>query len=563
MKSTGGAAKASAATSKSRPAKPTAAKKKQSHPNANELLKVSNTKPKGGGGPSSSSGPGTSSTGSFAFHGTSSGRAAAAAASASFGAALSADDGYEDQRDGTEYRPDASATAKGPGGGEDESEDEVDLRLYCLCRQLYDDRFMLGCEKCVWCLFLTVGLGISVLTGHSSCDDWFHPNCIGLEEYQCDLLEHFYCEACQRGEAFCSSSLHHIHARPPYDLHQNDSTDAFSSLCRLPADPNLKIVWRHRCANGLRHPVPASSDACWRASHPPMSKYCSKECGIEAMERRLLPYTKQKAGLRFEADERDEGVKREMKRLFMGVRERKRREAVVLRVDDGTGADVGADAEVKREPGATDGIADASNRGKGLVIPPGMVVLSPKSRLTSDLAALQHDLRETLCELQMRTRELSFILARAGLVKLAVSWSDKPENVQKCCFDSRMLMDGEDWEEWVEGEGRSVLEGVMMDGPGGSAPLPMLASSQSRHTTTTNGREARPEQETQTTPPEGEESGLEDEMGVEDEDSPWCDGRRKCERHAGWQKLQVAECDLNRGIKVRILVIHSLCPFRR
>ena len=292
-----------------------------------------------------------------------------------------------------------------------------------------------------------------------------------------------------------------------------------------------------------------------------MSKYCSKECGIEAMERRLLPYAKRKVGLSVEADERDDGVKREMKRLFAGVQGRKRREAVVLRVDDGPRADAGVDVEVKREPGATGGIVGASNGGKGLVIPPGMVVQSPGSRLTSDLETLQHDLAETVCELQMRTRELSFILARAGLVKLAVSWSDKPENVQKCCFDSRMLMDGEDWEEWVEGEGRVVLEGVTEDGHGGSAPLHALASTQPRQTTT-NGREARLEQESQTTPPEGgEESGLEDEMGVEDEDSPWCDGRRKCERHSGWQKLQVAECDLNRGIKARTFIIHSHCPF--
>jgi hypothetical protein len=82
------------------------------------------------------------------LHGTSSGRAAAAAASASFGAVLDADDGYEDLRDGAEYRPDAAATAKGQGGGEDDSEEEVDMRLYCVCRQLYDDLFMLGCEKC-------------------------------------------------------------------------------------------------------------------------------------------------------------------------------------------------------------------------------------------------------------------------------------------------------------------------------------------------------------------------------------------------------------------------------
>ena len=148
-KSTGGAAKASAATSKSRAAKAAAAKNKQSHPNANELLKVGSTKSKGGGGASSSLAGGA---GSFTFHGTSSGRAAAAAATALFGAALDADDGYEDQRDGTEYRPDGPAN-KGPGGAEEESEEEIDMRLYCVCKQLYDDRFMLGCEKCVWFCF--------------------------------------------------------------------------------------------------------------------------------------------------------------------------------------------------------------------------------------------------------------------------------------------------------------------------------------------------------------------------------------------------------------------------
>ena len=144
-KSTGGAAKASAATSKIR-----AAKKKQNHPNTSDLLKVSNTKAKGGGGGAfSSSAPGAGGGGSFAFHGTSSGRAAAAAATALFGATLDADDGYEDQRDGAEYRPDAPANGRGLGGAE-ESEEEVDMRLYCVCKQLYDDRFMLGCEKCVW-----------------------------------------------------------------------------------------------------------------------------------------------------------------------------------------------------------------------------------------------------------------------------------------------------------------------------------------------------------------------------------------------------------------------------
>jgi len=34
------------------------------------------------------------------------------------------------------------------------------LRLYCLCRTSDDSRFMIGCDK---------------------CDDWFHPECVGLD----------------------------------------------------------------------------------------------------------------------------------------------------------------------------------------------------------------------------------------------------------------------------------------------------------------------------------------------------------------------------------------------
>jgi hypothetical protein len=224
-----------------------------------------------------------------------------------------------------------------------------------------------------------------------------------------------------------------------------------------------------------------------------MSKYCSKECGIEAMERRLLPYAKQKAGLRLGTDERDEGVKREMKRLFSGVRVRKRREAVVLRVDDGTSTGTGADAAVKREPGVTDGITGASNRNKGLVLPPGMVVQSPGSRLASDLAALQHDLAETLCELQMRTRELSFHPRACGARQARGELERQARERAEVLF---RLADA-DGRRGVGGMGRGRGTGRAGGRGGGRArwsPVPALPSNQPRDTTT-NGREARLEQE--------------------------------------------------------------------
>ena len=36
----------------------------------------------------------------------------------------------------SEMAPSTDPTLQRPGGGEDESEEEVDMRLYCICRQL-------------------------------------------------------------------------------------------------------------------------------------------------------------------------------------------------------------------------------------------------------------------------------------------------------------------------------------------------------------------------------------------------------------------------------------------
>jgi len=170
---------------------------------------------------------------------------------------------------------------------------------------------------------------------------------------------------------------------------------------------------------------------------------------------------------------------------------------------------------MKHEPGTSDGTSDASNRDKGLVDPPGTVIPSPRLQLASDLMVLEHDLAETLCKLQMHIRKLLFILVQSQLVKLMVSWSDKLENVQRCCFDLRMLMDSKEWEEWVERKGQAVLEGVAEDMPGGP---PLVPSSQVHQMT--NGWEACLEQEQQMTLPKGKESGLEDKMALEDKDSP-------------------------------------------
>jgi COMPASS component SPP1 len=98
--------------------------------NKNDLLKPS----------AAGSVRGKKSDSDVAWTGTSSGRAAAAAATAALG-------NFEYGDDLDTRSPAAGATSGTAKAAWDEEDDEeVDRRLYCVCRELYDDRFMLGCD---------------------------------------------------------------------------------------------------------------------------------------------------------------------------------------------------------------------------------------------------------------------------------------------------------------------------------------------------------------------------------------------------------------------------------
>jgi hypothetical protein len=137
-------------------------------------------------------------------------------------------------------------------------------------------------------------------------------------------------------------------------------------------------------------------------------------------------------------------------------------------------------------------------------------------------------------QVQILSRELGFVLARGRLAELAVQWSEKSENLSRCGFDSRLLIEGPQWEEWVQGEGKATLEAGMS----GDIPVSKRTTPQQSLGDGTLG---------------GEKAGADGAItpGEEDvADIPWCDGRRKCERHFGWQKLCYSEYELNKGTKV-------------
>lgn len=307
----------------------------------------------------------------------------------------------------------------------------------------------------------------------------------------------------------------------------------YISMCPKPpnlANPSLKTTWRVRCANGLTYPYPNTAEACWKAALPPLSKYCSKECGVEAMERKIMPFVRSKAGVPADSMDRTPAIKEEMKKLWLGVKDAKKRDAVVLQLD-AEGRTIKKEVE---QPFST-------------VLTPGISIQSARNdsshdleKLNAEFTALREEYESISREAQIRSRELSFILARGRLAKLAVQWSEKPENLSRCCFDSRLLMEGNEWEDWVQGIGKPVLEGGM---------LASAKYSASGNSDAAGGRGAASEAGENPTDEKPDGTPEEEEFEM-DADSPWCDGRRKCERHFGWQKLGLAEFELNKGTKV-------------
>ncbi|KAG8986900.1 hypothetical protein FRB90_003717 [Tulasnella sp. 427] len=270
---------------------------------------------------------------------------------------------------------------------EEEPEEEViDTRLYCICKQMYDDdRIMIACDN---------------------CDDWCHPGCVGLPEADLDLVDLFFCPACQ-------------------------------------ASYGLRTTYKTACAE----------DGCRRPARLPLSKFCSDECGIECVMKRVDQWC-------MEIDPPPPQPEKALTVPFGRGRSRAKNKTpspVVTPPPEPSAETKAALAKLE----ATSAVRLAKRR-EGLVSiesgsptdTPGPFVSDPGRKLEEERLLSRY--REALADIktQWATKVRALAAAQARLVLLDVvvqrsEWVDfSSDGPAKCGFDSRLLMDETEWVDW-------------------------------------------------------------------------------------------------------------------
>ncbi|KAI1797841.1 hypothetical protein LXA43DRAFT_270101 [Ganoderma leucocontextum] len=303
---------------------------------------------------------------------------------------------------------------------EEESEEEaVDDKLYCICKTNYDeDKVMIACDR---------------------CDEWYHTQCLDMDDLEVDLIDQFVCPLC------------------------------------IKANPNLPLqtTYKQRCTAGLKHPHPSSAAACHKPARGAFSKFCSDECGVLYMQRRI----------------QDWGGNQEV--LWASIRDTKQREGVVVKVHV-LGGPNGVVADDKHADLAVNSVAQESHE----------VQRSTQTQRDRAIVRLQAELDKIAPKREELKQEHDGITWRQKVLELAAARADR---VDECGWDQRLIFDEEEYLEFGEG----VLESY----------------------------EERSPQPT---------GAVDDPMQVDGADGHgewWCRGKKKCQRHAGWQKLRASEIE--------------------
>lgn len=166
---------------------------------------------------------------------------------------------------------------------------------------------------------------------------------------------------------------------------------------------NLKTTYKQRCLYGLEDPDPSLSSACHRPARGAFSKYCSDECGVNNLRRRIDRFSHQ-------------GGKRDV--LWDAVKDVEKREGAVLRTTDNL-------TFVKVKPTKTK-VDREVDRLNGLL---------------DNVVKLREELK----------KGMEMIVWREKLLELAIARAD---NIGLCGWDQRLCFGDEEWGEF----GEKVLE---------------------------------------------------------------------------------------------------------
>lgn len=182
--------------------------------------------------------------------------------------------------------------------------------------------------------------------------------------------------------------------------------------------------------------------------------------------------------------------------LWEAVKYAEKREGVVVRVDEG-------DAKV---PAAGEVHVNGTRES--------LLGLPSKRRVEWEVRQLTARLEEVVKQRDMIKLDMDMVLWREKLVTLAAERAGK---VDECGWDQRLCFGKEEWTDF----GAEVLD--------------------SYEEKTDHGNDA---------------------MHVDDTSNLgewWCAGKKKCERHAGWQKLRMAEVSFEKETKAGVLVKLTTC----
>ncbi|CAK5280544.1 unnamed protein product [Mycena citricolor] len=244
--------------------------------------------------------------------------------------------------------PGGSVGPEGSVKPEDEDEDVLatdDDKLYCVCKTTYDeDKFMIA------------------------CDEWYHTSCVEMPDLVVDLVDQFFCPVC-------------IEKNPQL---------------------SLKTTYKPRCRYGLDHANPDSPNACHKPAQGAFSKYCSTECGVKNLHKRIETFTKN-------------GGKKEA--LWESVKLAERREAVVIIHEE------------QEEDGKLTTVSRVKTSG------------GKKDR---DVANLESVLEELVVLREGLRHKLDIVLWRERLLESA---KERADQVEQCGWDQRILMDEDEWTE--------------------------------------------------------------------------------------------------------------------